>query len=167
MKISTILYKFCLVFCAFWPNIVIARKTFKNAKFRQKSVKKMLFSNLSNVCTSIDAEFWDEFIYVQCLCILLQLFCIIRKKRYQKIRDRVWPDPRNLSHKSFFLTLIFETKFSKRIGLWKFSWKFYHFNSWNELDIDICLSKCMIRMSEMIWFHEIKKKFSRSLSFFT
>ncbi len=134
---------------------------------RTEKCQKILFSNLSNVCTSIDAEFWDEFIYVHCLCILLQLFCIIRKKRYQKIRDRVWPDPRNLSHKSFFLYLIFETHFSKRIGLWKFSWKFYHFNSWNELDIDICLSKCMIRMSEMIWFHEIKKKYSRSLSFFT
>ena len=27
----------------------------------------------------------------------------------------------------------------------------------HELDIDICFSKRMIRMSEMIWFHEIKK----------
>ena len=50
MKSSTILYKFCLVFCAIWQNIVISRKTSKNAKFRrgyakfgQKSVKKFYF----------------------------------------------------------------------------------------------------------------------------
>ena len=52
MKSSTILYKFCIVFCTILQNIVIARKTTKNAKFGrgyakfgQKSVKKFFFHN--------------------------------------------------------------------------------------------------------------------------
>jgi hypothetical protein len=32
-------------------------------------------------CTSIDAEFQDESIGVQCLCVLLRLFIIICKKK--------------------------------------------------------------------------------------
>ena len=51
MKSSTILYKFCIVFCTILQNVVIARKTTKNAKFGRgyakfghKSVKKIVFT---------------------------------------------------------------------------------------------------------------------------
>ena len=72
-------------------------------------------------------------------------------------RDRVWPGQRNLSHKSFFLYLIFKTKFSKRIGLCKFSWEFYHFISWHELDIGILFTTHILQPWDVALFKPLKE----------
>jgi hypothetical protein len=137
MKSSTILYKFCLVFCAFWPNIVIARKTFKNAKFRQKSVKKCYFQ----ICLMYAHQSTQNFETNSFMCnvyvFYYNFFALFTKKdiRRSEIESDRIQEICNI--KVFFLFLIFETKFSKRIGLCKFSWEFYHFISWHELDIGI------------------------------
>jgi hypothetical protein len=63
------------------------------ANSEQKIVNKFLFSFISYVCTSIDAELWGELIDVQCLQVFLHIFFIIKKKGLSNRGSKLIADP--------------------------------------------------------------------------
>ena len=131
-----------------------------------RKVSNFFFSNWSNVCTLFDADFWDEFIYVQCFCILLQLFALFAKKDIK--RSEIESDQiQEICHiKVFFVfdiwNKIFKANriveiFVKILSFYFMEWVRYWHLFLKAHDSNV--------LNELVSWN--KKKYSRSLSFFT